>query len=80
MTKIIHSVRDARRGVTIQKQPEAGVGQLRCGKCQGMCTSQLLGDGTKVMKCGGCGANYTITAMDGPKPPRPGEVPRRVPR
>ena len=77
--KIIRSVRDA-RGVTIQKQPEAGVGQMRCMKCQGMCTAQRLPTGKVVMKCGGCGANYEVTSMDTPKTPLPGAVPRRAPR
>ena len=77
--KIIRSVRDA-RGVTIQKQPEAGVGQMRCMKCSGMCTVQRRGDGTPLMKCGGCQAEYAITSMDGPKPTPPGAIPKRLPR
>lgn len=74
--KVIHSVRDA-RGNVIQKQPEAGTGQMRCMKCQMMCTAQRMPDGRAVMKCSGCGANYNITSLDAPRDPQPGVVPRR---
>jgi hypothetical protein len=77
--RIIRSVRDAVRGVTIQKQPEAGIGQMRCMKCQGICTATRLPGGTSAMKCGSCQAIYNVTALDGPKPPPPGAVPKRAP-
>lgn len=77
--KVIHSVRDI-RGNIIQKQPDAGVGQQRCMKCQCLCTSQVRPDGTRVMACSGCGAMYTSQPLDGPRPPPPGALPTRLPR
>ena len=75
--KIIRSVQDS-QGNVIQKQPAGGTGQQRCGKCQGICTAGRLPGGKLVMKCNGCGASYVGTPLDGPKPPRPGAVPKRV--
>lgn len=76
--KIIRSVRDT-KGNVIQKMPEGGIGQTRCPKCQMVCTAQTLANGQAVTQCGGCGANYTSSAMDRPKAPAPGVVPRRTP-
>ena len=77
--KIIRSVRDA-KGNLIQKQPEGGVGRHRCMKCQGLCIPVRLPNGTQVMQCQGCGANYVSQSLDAKKPPRPGVVPRRLPQ
>jgi hypothetical protein len=77
--KIIRGTRD-HKGNVFQKTPAGGVGRHRCMKCQQLCTAQRLPDGKLVMKCGGCGASYTATSMDGPKAPRPGALPTRAPR
>ncbi len=77
--KIIRGTKD-NKGNVFQKTPEGGVGRQRCMKCQNICTSQRLPDGKQVMKCGGCGASYTVSPLDAPKQPRPGALPTRVPR
>lgn len=77
--KIIRSVRDA-NGNVIQKQPEGGVGRLRCPKCQGLCVQQARPDGTPVMACGSCGAAFTRTSMDPTVKQQPGAVPTRPTR
>lgn len=76
--KIIRSVKDT-RGNIIRKQPAAGIGQLRCSKCQNMCTTKRLPGGKVVMQCTACGANYVSSPMDGPKQARPGALPKRAP-
>jgi uncharacterized C2H2 Zn-finger protein len=65
--KTIRGTRDL-KGNTILKQPEGGTGRLRCPKCQRLATPAQGPDGKPVMKCGGCGAVYNITAMDRPAP------------
>jgi hypothetical protein len=76
--KIIRGTRDA-KGNVFQKQPEGGTGRTICMKDQGICTTQRLADGTLVHKCNRCGAVYQLRPLDGPKAPRPGVIPRRVP-
>jgi ribosomal protein S27E len=77
--KVIRSVQDA-RGNIIQKQPEGGVGRTRCMKCQNLCTMQSLPDGTQVMRCGACGANYQHQSFDQAKATVAGVVPTRRPK
>lgn len=73
--KIIRGTQDA-KGVVYQKQPDGGTGRMRCMKCQGLMTKQRLADGTEVVKCGGCGANHKVVALDRPTPQRVGTTPK----
>jgi hypothetical protein len=77
--KIIRGTQDA-KGNVFQKQPEGGTGRLRCMKCTSLITPQVLPDGSRVMQCGGCGANHTISAMDRPPPPAPNALPTKPSR
>ena len=77
--KIIRGTRDA-KGNVIQKQPSGGVGQQRCMKCHQICQGHTQANGQVTMRCNGCGAQYTSTAMDAPKAPAPGALPTRSPR
>ena len=60
--RIIRSVRDT-KGNTIQKQPQNGAGRIRCMKCQQLCTAVLRPDGSKVIQCQGCGAQYSSRGL-----------------
>ena len=74
--KVIRSVRTP-NGTVIQKQPDAGMGQQRCMKCQNLCTLQRLPNGMQVMLCSGCGATHQGRPMDKSHAAKPGAVPRR---
>jgi ribosomal protein S27E len=55
MSKIIRGTLD-NKNRTILKQPEGGVGRVRCMKCQQLAVAQLGPDGKQQFKCQGCGA------------------------
>lgn len=67
--RIIRGTRDA-KGNIITKQQEGGVARVRCMKCQNLAVPTILANGKQVLKCQGCGANYTSTPMDRPNAAR----------
>jgi ribosomal protein S27E len=80
--RIIRGTKDA-KGNVISRTPEGGVGRIRCMRCQNLCTSAMMPDGTSVMRCAACGANFTMTGMSpaAVDPPHRVGVPRpkRIP-
>ena len=74
--RIIRGTRDA-KGNIITKQQEGGVARLRCMKCLRLAIPTTLPNGKQVLKCQGCGATFTSTAMDSKAAPtRPPRVTR----
>lgn len=62
MSKIIRGTQDAKKR-TILKQPQGGVGRVRCPKCQGLATSEVGGNGKVQHRCGSCGSVLTSRPM-----------------
>ena len=60
--KIIRGTKDL-KGVIYQKQPQGGTGRLVCGKCGGVCIPVRKPDGTEMMACQGCRAEYKRVSM-----------------
>lgn len=58
MSKIIRGTRDAKNR-TILKQPQGGVGRVRCPKCQNLAIAELDGQGRQTYRCTGCGSILT---------------------
>lgn len=74
--RIIRGTRDA-KGNIITKVQEGGVGRVRCMKCLRICTTIRRADGTPVLSCGGCGAQFISRPLDSkPAPTRPPRVTR----
>lgn len=57
MAKIIRGTVDSKNRM-ILKQPEGGVGRLRCPRCPGLAIPQVSTQG-QIYVCGSCGAVIT---------------------
>ena len=62
MPRVMRGTRDA-KGTNFFKQPVGGTGRLRCMKCSGIASSVTLANGTTVMRCAACGAQYTAAPL-----------------
>ncbi len=62
MPKVIRGTRDAQGNVILRGEP-GGSRRIRCLKCNGMATAASRPDGTQVLRCNICGAEYQSKPM-----------------
>lgn len=52
------------REQSIIKQPEGGTGRIRCTKCQQIAVAAVdTASGRNVLRCNGCGTQFTSTPL-----------------